>query len=194
MVDISYTCSLLGFANIIELILLAGGFIAVCIASTGYAQLVDSYSNIIKYNITASPTGDWKVFYDIDAFAIKQADQAILMIIFILTAITFIFHVLFNIRYRYSWHRFSTAIAFLCIIYAFALCGVSIVVACWEDKLRKQLTNIYLNNQFINTPNGFVKPQIGSAAAASAFGFAACVMYLVEALIRFRRLADKLQT
>ena len=54
--------------------------------------------------------GNWKAFYDIDAFAIKQADQAILMIIFILTAITFTVHVLFNIRYRYSWHRISNAV------------------------------------------------------------------------------------
>jgi hypothetical protein len=29
------------------------------------------------------------------------------------------------------------------------------------------LTNIYLSNQYINTPNGIVKPQIGSAAAAA---------------------------
>jgi hypothetical protein len=29
------------------------------------------------------------------------------------------------------------------------------------------LTNIYLSNQYINTPNGVVKPQIGSAAAAA---------------------------
>ncbi|UJR13369.1 hypothetical protein I4U23_000386 [Adineta vaga] len=194
MVDINYLCSLLGFANLIELILLAGGFIAVCIASSGYAQLIDSYSNIIKYNITVPSNVDSKSFYDIDAYIIKQADQAILMIIFILTLITLIIHILFNIRYRYTWHRFSTIIAFLCIIYAFALCGISVVVACWEDKLRKRLTNIYLNNQYINTPNGFVKPQIGSAAAASAFGFAACVMFLVEALIRLRRLADKIET
>jgi hypothetical protein len=26
---------------------------------------------------------------------------------------------------------------------------------------------MYLSNQYINTPNGFVKPQIGSAAAAA---------------------------
>jgi hypothetical protein len=32
--------------------LLGGGFIAACITSTGYAQLVDSHANILKYNIT----------------------------------------------------------------------------------------------------------------------------------------------
>ncbi|CAF1447382.1 unnamed protein product [Adineta steineri] len=194
MTDIHYIVSLLGFANLIELILLAGGFIAVCIASTGYAQLIDSYSNIIKYNITLTSNADSTSFYDIDTYIIKQADQAILIIIFILTLITFLSHIIFSLRYRYSWHRFSNTIAFLCIIYAFALCGVSVVVACWEDKLRKRLTNIYLNNQLINTPNGYVKPHIGSAAAAAAFGFAACLIFVVEALIRLRHLADKIQT
>ncbi len=73
------------------------------------------------------------------------------------------------------------------------------------------MTNVYLTNQYINTPNGFVKPQTGSAAAAAvsdwyntkkqnlqflfqAFGFAACLIFLAEALIRFQRLADKIQT
>ncbi len=41
------------------------------------------------------------------------------------------------------------------------------ILKCWEDKLRKRLTTMYLNNQYINTPNGYVKPQIGSAAAAA---------------------------
>ncbi len=29
------------------------------------------------------------------------------------------------------------------------------------------MTSIYLSNQYINTPNGFVKPQTGSVAAAA---------------------------
>ncbi|CAF4322652.1 unnamed protein product [Adineta steineri] len=110
MTDIHYIVSLLGFANLIELILLAGGFIAVCIASTGYAQLIDSYSNIIKYNITLTSNTDSTSFYDIDTYIIKQADQAILIIIFILTLITFLGHIIFSLRYRYSWHRFSNTV------------------------------------------------------------------------------------
>lgn len=81
MVDGSYIVSLLGCANLIELVsikqknnsfsfsfyipiefktlsnyskqtLLAGGFIAVCIASTDYAQFANSYPNILKDNVT----------------------------------------------------------------------------------------------------------------------------------------------
>ncbi|CAF0726426.1 unnamed protein product [Rotaria sordida] len=193
MVDKSYVVSLLGCANLIELTLLAGGFIAVCMTSTGYAQLVDSYANIIKYNVTQTSDADSTAFYDIDVYTVKQADQAILMIIFGLTLFSFLAHIIFSFRYRYSWHRLSIGVASLCIIYAFALFGVSVVVACWEDKLRKRLTRIYFSNQFIATPNGIVKPQTGSAAAAATFGFAACLIYLAEALIRFRRLADKIQ-
>ncbi|CAF2333178.1 unnamed protein product [Rotaria sp. Silwood2] len=193
MVDKNYVVSLLGCANLIELTLLAGGFIAVCMASTGYAQLVDSYANIIKYNITQTHDTDSTAFYDIDVYTIKQADQAILIIIFGLTLFSFLAHIIFGFRYRYSWHRLSIGVAFLCTIYAFALFGVSVVVACWEDKLRKRLARTYLNNQIIVTPNGTVRPQTGSAAAAATFGFAACLIYLAEALIRFRRLADKIQ-
>ncbi|CAF5092562.1 unnamed protein product, partial [Rotaria sp. Silwood1] len=105
--------------------------------------------------------------YDIDAYTIKLTDQAILMIIFCLTLIVFLAHIIFKLRYRHSWHRVSYAIASLCIIYAFTLFGISVFVAYWEDKLRKSLTSTYLNNQRINTPNGLVKPQIGSAAVAA---------------------------
>ncbi len=38
---------------------------------------------------------------------------------------------------------------------------------CWEDKLRKRLTDTNFANQVIITPNGTVKPQAGSAAAAA---------------------------
>ncbi|CAF3118367.1 unnamed protein product [Rotaria sp. Silwood2] len=193
MVDKYYVVSLLGFANFIEIILLAGGFMSVSIVSTGYIQIVDSYSNVIKYNITQTSNADFTSFYDIDADTIKLADQAILMIIFGLTLFSFLAHIIFKLRYRYLWHRLSHAIAILCIIYAFFLFGVSAVVACWEDKLRKRLTSTYLNNQYINIPNGLVKTRIGSAAAAAAFGFAACCIFLAEALIRFCHLADKVQ-
>ncbi len=75
------------------------------------------------------------------------------------------------------------------------------------------MTNVYLTNQYINTPNGFVKPQFGAAATAAvsysyntkkmvfvlviifqAFGFAGCLIFVAEALIRFCRLSDKIQT
>jgi hypothetical protein len=49
-------------------------------------------------------------FYDIDAYVTKQADQSILMIIFILTLFTFIAHIIFALRYRYSWQRFSNGV------------------------------------------------------------------------------------
>lgn len=38
-----------------------GGFIAVCIASNGYAQLVDFYPNIIKYNVTQTVSIEIKI-------------------------------------------------------------------------------------------------------------------------------------
>ncbi|UJR34004.1 hypothetical protein I4U23_021418 [Adineta vaga] len=189
MVDKSYIVSLLGCANLIELTLLIGGFIAVCIASTGYGQLVDSSSNLSQ-----TTSADLTIFYDIDVYTIKQADQAILIMIFILTFCSLFAHILFAFRYRYSWHRLSTGVAFLCVIYAFALLVVSIFVACWEDKMRKRLANTYSSNQILSTSNTSIKPQIGSAAAAATFGFAACLTYVAEALIRFRRLADKIQT
>ncbi|CAF4752320.1 unnamed protein product [Rotaria sp. Silwood1] len=175
-------------------ILLAGGCMSVYITSTGYTLFVDAYSNVIKYNITQTSNADSTSLYDIDAYTIKLTDQAILMIIFCLTLIVFLAHIIFKLRYRHSWHRVSYAIASLCIIYAFTLFGISVFVAYWEDKLRKSLTSTHLNNQRINTPNGLVKPQIGSAAVAAAFGFAACCVFLAEALIRFCHLADKIQT
>jgi len=46
-------------------------------------------------------------FYDIDAYTIKLADQSILMIIFGLTLFTYLTHIIFRLRYRYSWHRIS---------------------------------------------------------------------------------------
>jgi hypothetical protein len=49
-------------------------------------------------------------FYDIDAYTIKLADQSILMIIFSLTLFTFIVHIIFRLRYRYSWHRISSGV------------------------------------------------------------------------------------
>ncbi|CAF3715887.1 unnamed protein product [Rotaria socialis] len=193
MADKSYVISLLGCANLIELTLVAGDFVAVCLTSTGYTQLADSHSNIIKYNVTPAYGIDSTAFYDIDVYTTKQADQVILIIIFGLTLFSFLAHIIFSLRYRYSWHRLSIGVAFLCIIYAFTLFGMSVVVACWEDKLRKRLTSTYLNNQAIVMPNRYVKPQTGSAAAAATFGFAACLIYLAEALIRFRHLADKIQ-
>ncbi|CAF3846779.1 unnamed protein product [Rotaria magnacalcarata] len=167
MVDKSYIISLLGFANLIELTLVAGGFVAVCLTSTGYAQLANSYSNIIKYNGTPTHDTDSTAFYNIDVYTTKQADQVILITIFGLTLFSFLAHIIFSLRYRYSWHRLSIGIAFLCIIYAFTLFGVSVVVAYWEDKLRKRLTSTYLNNQVIVTQNGYAKLQTGPAAAAA---------------------------
>jgi hypothetical protein len=49
-------------------------------------------------------------FYDIDAYVTKQADQGILMVIFILTLFTFIAHIIFGLRYRFSWQRFSNGV------------------------------------------------------------------------------------
>jgi hypothetical protein len=49
-------------------------------------------------------------FYDIDAYKIKLADQSILMIIFGLTLFTFLAHIIFRLRYRYSWHRISIGV------------------------------------------------------------------------------------
>jgi hypothetical protein len=49
-------------------------------------------------------------FYEIDAYTVKLADQAILMIVFGLTFITFLLHVVFDFRYRYSWHRISVGV------------------------------------------------------------------------------------
>ncbi|CAF0763657.1 unnamed protein product [Adineta ricciae] len=189
MVDKSYIVSLLGCANLIELTLLTGGFIAVCVASTGYGQLVDSSSNLSQTN-----NADLTIFYDINVYTIKQADQGILITIFLLTFCSLFAHIIFAFRYRYSWHRLSTVVAVLCVIYAFAILVISILVACWEDKMRKRLTNSYVTNSILSTSNPSIKPQIGSAAAAATFGFAACLAYLAEALIRFRRLADKIQT
>lgn len=87
---------------------------------------------------------DVKAFYDVEAYTVKQADQAILMIIFGLTFSTFLAQILFGFRYKYSWHRLSVAVSrddtkqhltaslqigFLCLIYACAPFGVSVVVA-----------------------------------------------------------------
>ncbi|CAF1390954.1 unnamed protein product [Didymodactylos carnosus] len=119
-------------------LLLAGGFVAVCISSTGWAQLVDLYPK----NITS--------FLSPPQFGL------------------------------------------ICIVYAVSLFGISVVVACWEDKLRRIMTDAYIGNQFLSTPNGYVKPQTGAAAAAATFGFAACALFLAEALMRFRRLGDKM--
>jgi hypothetical protein len=60
---------------------------------------------------------DSSSFYDIDVYTIKQTDQAILMIIFILTLFSFVAHVIFNFRYRYSWHRLSIGVKDLISIY-----------------------------------------------------------------------------
>ncbi len=49
-------------------------------------------------------------FYDIDAYTIKLADQSILMIIFGLTLFSFLSHIIFAFRYRYSWHRLSISV------------------------------------------------------------------------------------
>ncbi len=49
-------------------------------------------------------------FYDIDAYTIKLANQSILMIIFSLTLFTFLVHIIFRLRYRYSWHRISSGV------------------------------------------------------------------------------------
>ncbi|CAF0736504.1 unnamed protein product [Didymodactylos carnosus] len=186
--DGSYPTSLLGLANIIELLLLGGGFISVCIASTGWAQLVD----LISKNSTTQ--SDQTVFYDVDAYSVKQADQAILMIIFGLTLFTFLAHILLGLRNKFSWRRISVGLGLLCILYSLCLFGISVVVACWEDKLRRIMTSTYLGNQFWPTPNGIVKPQTGAAAAAATFGFAASVLFLGESLIRFRKLGDKSNT
>ncbi|CAF0729958.1 unnamed protein product [Adineta steineri] len=194
MVDKNFILSLLGCANLIELTLLIGGFIAICVASTSYTQIINSYPNLIQHNTTQTNNADLTIFYDIDVYTIKQAYQTIFILIFCLTLCSFVAHIIFSFRYRYSWHRLSIGVAFLCVIYAFALVGVSVLVACWEDKLRKRLTSTYLSNQVISTANNSIKPQTGSAAAAATFGFAACLIYLAEALIRFRRLADKIQT
>lgn len=43
----------------------------------------------------------------------------------------------------------------------------SFLSQCWEDKLRKQLTSTYLDNQASAMPNGYTKTQAGSAAAAA---------------------------
>lgn len=109
--------------------MLAGGFIAVRIASTSYAQLTDSYPNNIKDNIsgTVSPTMiDFEQekffafvfkdpvhstsFYAIDSHLIKQAAQTILLVIFCLTFLSFLAHIVYAFRYRYSWHRLSTSV------------------------------------------------------------------------------------
>ena len=142
-----------------------------------------------------------RAFYDIDAYMIKKVDQSILMILFGFTFLSFLGHILFAFRYRYTWHRISIFVnnhrhssfdqnllyldrLFMCHI---RLCSFSHInsrcgkkkivrrndfrlvefVKCWEDKLRKRLTNIYLSNEYIQTPNGFVKPNTGSAAAAA---------------------------
>lgn len=48
-----------------------------------------------------------RAFYDIDAYMIKKVDQALLMIIFGFTFLSFVGHILFAFRYRYTWHRIS---------------------------------------------------------------------------------------
>ncbi len=53
-------------------------------------------------------------------------------------------------------------------------------VQCWEDKLRKVLTDVYLNNQVIYTPNGYVKPQTGAAAAAAVSTLVLLVLLLMN--------------
>ncbi len=143
--------------------------------------------------------------YDIDIDTIKQADQAIFMIIFVLTVFSFLAHVIFAFRYRYSWHRLSISVKYFISFYyflmdichvldSFLMCYLCIgsiryissscckqnkieikniffiMIQCWEDKLRKRFTSTYLNNQFLSTSNGPIKPQTGSAAAA-AVGF-----------------------
>lgn len=49
-------------------------------------------------------------FYDIDAYTIKIADQSILMIIFCLTLFSLLAHIIFRLRYKYSWHRISIGV------------------------------------------------------------------------------------
>ena len=66
--------------------------------------------HILLFQVNADP----KSFYDIDAFTVKLADQSILMIIFGLTLISFLVHIIFRFRYRYSWHRISIAVDHFC--------------------------------------------------------------------------------
>jgi hypothetical protein len=57
------------------------------------------------------------IFYDIDVYTVKQADQAILIIIFGLTLCSFIAHIIFGFRYRYSWHRLSIGVRKIYLVF-----------------------------------------------------------------------------
>lgn len=48
--------------------------------------------------------------YSIDVYTIKYADQVILIVVFTLTLLAFLAHILFALRYRYAWHRLSTGV------------------------------------------------------------------------------------
>ena len=48
--------------------------------------------------------------YDIDVNTIKQAGQVLLLILFLFTLLSFLAHITFAFRYRYSWHRLSTGV------------------------------------------------------------------------------------
>jgi hypothetical protein len=54
------------------------------------------------------------LIHDIDTYMINRVAHIVLISISILTLLSFVAHIVFSFRYRYSWHRLSTGVTYSC--------------------------------------------------------------------------------